>query len=145
MSMVRFEPFKDFDELFGRYSPLFGRWPREAPGAAAAEWRPVANITETDAEFVIKAELPEVKKEDVKVTVEHGVITISGERRYEQEHKDEKAHRVESFYGQFARSFAVPESVDVAGIRAETRDGVLKVRLPKVAPARPKTLEIKVD
>jgi HSP20 family protein len=146
MSLIRFEPLKEFDDLFTRYSPLLGRWPREAAaGGEATQWRPVANIAETDGEFVIKAELPEVKKEDVKVTVENGVITISGERKYEQEHKDEKTHRIESYYGQFSRSFSVPESVDVAAIRAETKDGVLKVRLPKKAPDRPKALEVRVD
>ena len=145
MSLIRFEPLKEFEDLFSRYSPVFGRLPRVAGEGEPAQWRPAANISETDREFLIKAELPEVRKEDVKVTVENGVITISGERRYEKEHKDEKTHRVESFYGQFSRSFSVPENVDVEAIRAEAKDGVLKVRLPKKAPDRPKSLQVEVS
>ena len=145
MSLIRFEPLKEFEDLFSRYSPVFGRLPRLAGEAETAQWRPAANISETDREFLIKAELPEVRKEDVKVTVENGVITISGERKYEKEHKDEKTHRVESFYGQFARSFSVPDNVDVEAIRAEAKDGVLKVRLPKKAPDRPGSLQVEVS
>lgn len=144
MSLLRFEPFKDFEDLFARYTPLFGRLPRQAGEGEAVQWRPAANITETAQEFVIKAELPEVRKEDVKVTIDNGVITIAGERRHEKEHKDEKVHRVESFYGQFSRSFSLPENVDVDAIRAEAKDGVLKVRLPKKTPDKPKSLQVEV-
>lgn len=145
MSLIRFEPFKDFEDLFARYSPAFGRLVRQTGDADTAQWRPAANIAETEREFVIKAELPEVRKEDVKVTIENGVITIAGERKYEKEHKDEKTHRVESFYGQFSRSFSMPENVDVDAIRAEVKDGVLKVRLPKKAEDRPKSLQVEVS
>ncbi len=86
-----------------------------------------------------------MSKEDVKVTVDEHVITISGERRKEAEHKDERVHRVESFYGSFARSFRLPEDADVSAIQAESRNGVLKVRVPKTPAPKPRTVEVKVN
>src|SRR5512134_1429978 len=103
MTLIRWEPFREMDDFFARYSPFFGRPPGGRAAVAAGEqpetavWTPVANISETENEYLIKAELPEVRKEDVRVTVDEGVITISGERRHELEHKDEKVHRIESF------------------------------------------------
>jgi HSP20 family protein len=85
-----------------------------------------------------------VKKEDVKVTVENGVLTITGERKFEKEQKDKKYHRIERAYGSFFRSFTVPEGTDDAKVGAEFKDGVLKVHLPKGEKAKPKTLEVKV-
>jgi HSP20 family protein len=151
MTLIRWEPFRELDDLFASYKPLFGNLPAAWLSAAAGEpqatrtWAPAANISETDAEYLIKAELPEVSKEDVKVTVDDGVITISGERRNELEHKDEKLHRIESLYGSFSRSFRLPEDADVAGIHAESKNGVLKVRVPKQAVARPRTIEVQVN
>jgi HSP20 family protein len=143
MNIMRWEPFRDVEEMFRQYSPLFARSLRRA-GDSAGEWAPVADISETDKEFVIKAELPEVKKEDVKVTLADGVLTIAGERRHEKEHKDANEIRVESFYGTFSRSFSLPENVDANAVRAETKDGVLRVRIPKTAPTTPKTVAIEV-
>ena len=145
MTLIRWEPFRDLDGFFNRYSPLFGRLPPALESTEAPAWRPVANISETDAEYLIKAELPEVSKEDVKVTVDENVITISGERKSAVEHKDEKQHRVESFYGNFARSFRLPDDADVAAIQAESRNGVLKVRVPKLPAARARTVEVQVN
>src|SRR5690606_26687671 len=108
------------------------------------EWKPLANITETDKEYLIKAELPEVKKEDVKITLEDGVITISGERKKEEEFKDANEIRVESWYGSFSRSFALPDDVDTKAITAESKDGVLKVRVPKAATPKSEARVIEV-
>jgi HSP20 family protein len=94
---------------------------------------------------VIKVELPEIKKEDVKVTVENGTLTISGERKFEKEEKDKKYHRVERAYGSFVRSFALPGGTDGSKVSAEFKDGVLKVHLPKTEQAKPKAIEVKVD
>ena len=113
--------------------------------ADAPAWTPVANISETETAYLIKAELPEVNKEDVKVTVNEDVITISGERRKEAEQQDEKVHRVESFYGNFSRSFRLPEDADIAAIQAESRNGVLKVRVPKTPAPKPRTVEVQVN
>ncbi|MGH8130268.1 MAG: Hsp20/alpha crystallin family protein [Steroidobacteraceae bacterium] len=151
MTLIRWEPFRQLDDIFARYNPFFGRLPTGRLSDERAEpneiptWIPVANISETDTEYLIKAELPEVSKEDVKVTVDEGVITISGERRKEAEHKDEKVHRVESFYGNFSRSFRLPEDADVEAIQAESKNGLLKVRLPKKLEARARTIEVQVN
>lgn len=151
MTLIRWAPFGELDDLFARCSPLFGTLPtgRLAAGnaeeRAATTWAPAANISETGAEYLIKAELPEVSKEDVKVTVDDGVITISGERRNELEHEDEKQHRIESVYGSFSRSFRLPEDADIDAIQAESKNGVLKVRVPKHAAARPRTVEVQVN
>lgn len=149
MTLIRWEPFRELDDVFARYSPFFGRLAAARAGAAeegsTAAWTPVANISETDTEYLIKAELPEVSKEDVKVTVDENVITISGERRKEAEHKDEKVHRVESFYGRFSRSFRLPEDADINAIQAESRNGVLKVKVPKTPAPKPRTVEVRVN
>lgn len=151
MTLIRWEPFRELDDIFTRCSPFFGRLPGGRMPAAAGEqsevtvWTPAANISETDNEYLIKAELPEVRKEDVKVTVDEDVITISGERRNELEHKDEKVHRVESFYGRFLRSFRLPEDADVSAIQAESRNGMLKVRVPKKPVPRARTVEVQVN
>jgi HSP20 family protein len=146
MTIVNWSPFREFDDLFNRYNRLLGRTlpSGEAREGEVVEWRPVANISETDREYLIKAELPEVEKKDVEVTVDEGVITIRGERRYERSDDSEKQHRVESFYGSFARSFTLPPDVDEAKIYAESRDGVLKVHLPKAEVRKPKPIEIQV-
>jgi HSP20 family protein len=112
---------------------------------ALAEWAPLVDIAEDDKEYLITAELPEVKKEDVKVTMENGVLTITGERRFEKEEKNKKWHRVERAYGSFARSFALPDNGDVAKVNAEFKDGVLKVHVAKSEAARPKQIEVKVS
>lgn len=130
MNLTRWEPFREVEDMFRQYSPFFARALRRVEGEDA-NWRPLADITETDKEYLIKAELPEVKKEDIKVTLENGTLTISGERRHEKEHKDANEIRVESFYGTFSRSFSLPENIDDKGILAETKEGVLRVHIPK--------------
>ena len=143
MNITRWEPFREVEEVLRQYSPFFNRAMRR-PGAEAGEWTPVADISETDKEYVIKAELPEVKKEDVKVTLDNGVITISGERKHQKEQKDANEIRIESFYGTFSRSFSLPENIDAKGIRAETNDGVLRVKIPKTEAAAAKAVSIEV-
>jgi len=105
---------------------------------------PTVDISESDTEYLIKAELPEVKKEDVKVTVENGVLTLQGERRQEKEEKGKKYHRVERSYGNFARSFTLPESVDEGAVKAEYKDGMLNLHLPKTEKVKPKSIDVKV-
>ena len=143
MNIMRWEPFREMDDLF-RYTPFFGRALRRT-GGEVMEWTPVANISEMDKEYLIKAELPEVKKEDVKITLDNRVITITGERRHEKEQNDENEICVESFYGTFSRSFSLPENVEAKSIRAETKDGVLRVHIPKteVSKAKPVSIEVK--
>jgi len=111
---------------------------------AAAEWSPLVDISEDDKEYLIKAELPEVKKEDVKVTAEIGTLTIMGERKFEKEETGRKYHRVERAYGSFGRSFSLPEDASPAKVSAEFKDGVLVVHLVKDEKAKPQQIEVKV-
>lgn len=149
MNIVNWSPFQDMEGFFDRYDRLLRR---RDPLAGAMDlsgiettWRPVADISETKKDYVIKAELPEVEKKDVHVAIENGMLTISGERHMEKESDDETQHRVERFYGTFSRSFALPSDIDEKKISAESKDGVLKVHIPKVKMAKPKQIEISVN
>jgi HSP20 family protein len=147
MRLIKWQPFGDFDNELGRLMPsLFNRLSRAtADNGAKFEWAPSADISETDQEYLIRAELPAVKKEDVKVTFDDGMITIRGERKEEKETKGEKFHRVESFRGAFSRSFSVPDNIDEKAMRADAKDGVLTVHLPKTKAATPMAVEVKVQ
>lgn len=145
MTLVTWSPFREFEDLFNRYSRL----PRREltggrEGETVMDWRPVANISETSTEYLVKVELPEVDKDDIDVNVHEGVMTIKGERRMEVKSEDEKQHRVESFYGSFSRSFSLPQDVDETKISAESKDGMLTVHLPKTEVVQPKSIDIKV-
>ncbi len=120
-------------------------WPegQEEP-LTVAEWAPLVDISEDDKEYLIKAELPEVKKEDVKVTAEEGTLTIMGERKFEKEEKGKKYHRVERAYGSFVRNFSFPDDASPAKVTAEFKDGVLSVHLAKTAKTKPQQIEVKV-
>src|SRR5437870_9275255 len=135
------------EEFQNRLSTLFGRPFRRTNGReeiTLPEWTPLADITEDEKEYLIKAELPEVKKDEVKVAVENGVLTISGERKFEKEQKNKKYHRVERAYGSFVRSFTLPDGAEADKVNAEFKDGVLKVHLPKSEEVKPKQIEVKV-
>jgi HSP20 family protein len=139
--MTRWNPFKDLEEMEKRLSTYMGRPAlRTEAGKEAmtvAEWSPLVDITEDDKEYLIKADLPEVKREDVKLTVQDDVMTISGERKYEKEEKGKA-------YGSFMRSFTLPEDADGSKVSAEYKEGVLKVHLPKSEKVKPKSIEVKV-
>lgn len=143
MNITRWEPFREIEDVFRQYAPFFARSLRRTDGEGL-EWTPVADITETDKEYLIKAELPEVKKEDIKVTLDDGAITISGERRHEKEQEKENEIRVERFYGTFSRTFSLPDNIDPKGIQAETKDGVLRVHIPKTQASTSKPIKIEV-
>lgn len=143
------DPFKQIEDIEKRLSTMFGRPLGTRDGGkeamTVAEWSPLVDITEDEKEYLIKAELPEIKKEDVKLTVQDDVLSISGERKYEKEEKGKKYHRVERAYGSFVRSFTLPEDADGTKVAAEFKDGVLKVHLPKSEKAKPKSIEVKVS
>jgi len=147
--MTRWNPFKDLEDMEKRLSTYLGRPAvRTEAGKEAmtvAEWAPLVDITEDDKEYLIKADLPDVKKEDVKLTVQDDVMSISGERKYEKDEKGKKYHRVERAYGSFMRSFTLPEDADGSKVSAEYKEGVLKVHLPKSEKAKPKSIEVKVS
>jgi HSP20 family protein len=144
---TRWDPFRELADFERGLERFFGRAPRAGNGdeaLALAAWEPLADITEDDKEFLVKVELPEMKKEDVKVTVENGVLRISGERKAEKEEKGKKYHRIERSYGTFLRAFTLPEGADGAKVAADYKDGVLHVHLPKTEQAKPKAIEVKV-
>jgi HSP20 family protein len=143
----RWDPFKEMEEMQDRLSRAFGFGHRTNGGKeimSVSEWAPLVDITEDDKEFLIKADLPEIKREDVKVRVDNGVLTIAGERKYEHEDKTRKQHRLERSYGRFERSFTLPDDADGTKVSAEFKEGVLKVHLPKNPSAKPRSVEINV-
>jgi HSP20 family protein len=145
--LARWTPFREMERMLERVQidmdRLFNGGRKEA--MTITEWCPLVDITEDDKEFLVKAELPEVKKEDVKVTVEDNALTIRGERKAEKEEKGKRYHRIERSYGSFERSFTLPEAADASKINSEFKDGVLTVHLPKAPHAKPKAIEVKVQ
>lgn len=152
-ALTRWDPFREMEDLHSRLSTMLSR-PSNQRGngdgnresLTVAEWAPLVDIIEDEKEYLIKIEIPGVTKEEVKVAVENGVLTISGERKFEKEDKDKKTkyHRVERVYGAFVRTFTMPADGDATKVAAEFRDGVLTVRIPKSEHAQPKQIEVKV-
>jgi len=133
------------DELLRGFSPSLGRMQAARPVEGIEEFVPLADIVEREKEYLIKVDLPEVRKEDVKVLFDDGVLSIKGERKVEKDEKVDKVHRTERFYGMFERSFVLPEDVDVKAIRAEAKEGVLTVHLPRVAVEKARPLAITIQ
>jgi HSP20 family protein len=147
MNIVKWNPFRELEDIQTRLNRVFTEAPlrrTDADGLFFAAWAPPVDIQETDKEYLIKAELPEVKKENVKVEMLDGVLTIEGERTQEKEEKGKKFHKIERSYGKFVRQFALPTEVEAAKVQAEFKDGMLNVHLPKSAGAKPQTVEVKV-
>jgi HSP20 family protein len=115
----------------------------EQPGAGT--WAPAVDIFETDAEIVVRAEVPGVARDQVHVEVDDGVLSLRGERKFEREVREENYHRVERVYGAFHRSFTLPDSVDPDKVRAGLKDGILEVRLGKREQAKPRQIQVKVN
>src|ERR1700746_1824809 len=133
-TLTKWNPFREMEDIQNRLAPWFGRIALRGTGdetMTTSAWAPLVDITEDDKEYLIKVELPEIKKEDVKVTIENGTLTISGERKFEKEEKNKKYHRIERAYGYFVRSCALPEGTDGSKVRAEFKDGILRVHLPR--------------
>lgn len=151
-NLKKWEPFKDWDpmreldEFQNRLSSFFGRGPVRREGdLLSSEWIPAMDIVEDENEFLIKAELPDVRREDVHVTVDNGVLTIRGERKHEHEEKSKRYHLHERSFGTFLRRFTLPEGADAGKVRAEYRDGILQIHLAKSDKARRKEIEVKVE
>lgn len=140
--------FNTFDRFFGPglFERVNAARSGERQGLAVADWAPAVDVSETEAAYVLHAELPAVKKENVQISVENGVLTLSGERKLEKTTDDpqRKLHRVERSYGRFARSFSLPDTVDAEHIAAAYKDGMLEITLPKRTKPVPKgrTIEI---
>ena len=144
-------PLREMEETQNRFNRFFsGGFPNrigagEIHSLAVADWSPEVDISQDDHEYLLKADLPEMKKDDVKVTVEDGILCVSGERKSEKEDHKRKFHRIERSFGSFRRSFSLPEDADSTQVSAEFSDGVLKVHLPTTTKARSKALEVKVQ
>ena len=146
MAIIRWDPWREIADKFDRYTREVGQPPAGSQEVmATGDWAPRVDIAETDEAFVIKAEIPEVNKEDVKVTVDNGVLTFRGERKQEKEEKGKKFHRVERHYGSFTRSFTLPDNVDETKIKASFKDGMLNLQIQKSEKAKPKVIDVKVE
>jgi len=146
MSIVRWDPFRDLSTLQERVNRLFvGTLGPFRGEEALSRWAPPVDIYETEQEIVLKADLPEVKLEDVDIRVENNTLTVKGERRMENEVKEDNYHRVERYYGGFARTFSLPNTVDAEKIRADYNDGVLRITMPKREEAKPKQIKVSVN
>jgi HSP20 family protein len=150
--LTKWDPFRDWDpfrelgEFQNRLSSVFGRAGSQRENESAlSQWSPPVDILEDDKEFLVKAELPDVKKEDVRVVVENGVLTISGERKLEKQENKHRYHRVERSYGSFSRSFSLPDGANAAKVHAEFKNGVLQVHMAKSEMSKPKQIEVKVE
>ncbi len=148
MNLTRWDPFRELEDLskglnqwFGQ--PLMKRLTDEN-GSTFADWAPALDVEETDKEYLVRADLPEIKKEDVKVGIDHGMLTLEGERKHEKEEKGRKFHRVERAYGKFMRRLELPMDVDEKKVAAEFKNGVLNVHLPRAPNAKPHAIDVKV-
>ena len=141
--MMGFDPFRRFPERFFEGFDPGMTTSAERIGRSPA-WAPACDIYENNNEIVVKVELPEVMREDVRVSIENNILMIYGERRLSEETKKENYHRVERNYGEFTRSFTLPGFVDMNKVNAEFKDGILRVTLAKREEAKPKQVEVKV-
>ena len=152
-TLGKWDPFKELDYLQNRIGHLFDHNHNHKPAESSeaeltrADWAPVVDITEDDHGYQIEAELPRVKKEDVKLRVANGQLSISGERAFKRETQDDarKYHRVERSYGRFVRNFRLPEDVEADRVKAEFSEGVLTVSIPKSEKSKPKEIDIKIN
>jgi len=148
-NLTRWNPVNEFEDLMNRYNRMFGltrAGEREGKDLfSRSDWAPAVDIKETDQAFTVEAELPGMSKDDVKVTVHDGVLTIKGERRQEEETEDKKMHRIERFYGSFMRRFTLPENVDENSVKANFKDGLLTLTINKAEPKEPKAIEVNVE
>jgi HSP20 family protein len=148
--LITWNPLREMEEAQVLFNRFLGGFPNrigsgEPHSLTVADWSPEVDISEDDHGYLLKADLPEMKKEDVRVTVEDGILCVSGERKSVKEDQKKKFHRIERSFGNFRRSFTLPEDADSTKVTAEFRDGVLKVHLPTTPIARSKALEVKVQ
>lgn len=138
MKLTEWHPIHEMDDFFNRYGRLMSsRFPQTQNNTdVETDWSPSIDISETKKGYLIKADLPDVEKEDVNVSFEDGALTIDGVREHRKEEDDETFHRVESFYGRFSRTFRLQDDVDESKIKADYKRGVLRVHVPKAKVAK---------
>jgi HSP20 family protein len=149
MNLIKWDPSVELEDITARLNRIFGRTPSRTDPTSdmltVADWMPSVDISETDAEYTITGELPGVSKNDVSVTVQNGMLTIQGERRHETEEKGKRYHRVECCYGSFMRSFRVPDDADEEKVKAEFKDGMLNITLPKTERTKSRSINVSVS
>jgi HSP20 family protein len=145
--MTTWRPFREMDDFFRPFAPFLGRLPMlpKLDEELEAGWLPAVDIVELEKEYLVKLDVPDVKREDVQVYAEAGDLVIKGIRKFERDVKDAKVLRREAVYGEFERMFTLPENVDVNAVKAVCKDGVLRVYLPKLAVEAPKPLKIAIQ
>ncbi len=148
MAIVRWRPFRDLvsiqDEMNRLFDDFFGR-PLARTEWTEGVWSPTVDVSEDKDNVIIRAEMPGTKKEDVNISIQDNVLTLKGEKKQEKEEKDKNYHRVERSYGSFCRSFQLPTSVKTDKIKANYRDGVLNITLPKTEEVKPKQIPISIE
>jgi|SRR5579859_3672531 len=143
MSITHYDPLANFPASFRNFEDAISRFLAE-PRNGSRPWSPSVDIFETENELVLKADLPEVKLEDIEVRVENQTLTLKGERKFEKDETVRGYHRIERDYGSFVRSFTVPATVDAEKVGAEFKSGVLTVKLPKKEAAKPRQVKVEV-
>jgi len=145
MSITRWDPFRNLSTLQDQVNRLFEtNFPARSDNSALTTWAPAVDIYETENELVIKADLPEMNEKDLDVRVENNMLTLRGERKFEEKVKEDNYLRIERTYGSFSRSFSLPNTVNTEAIKAEYKNGVLRVELPKRAESKPKQVKVNV-
>ncbi len=145
MAIIRWDPFRDLETLRERMNVLFGdvySSPGKEKDLVTSAWNPSVDIYEHNGNLVLTAEIPGVDEDDIEVKLEDSTLTIKGERKYENEVKEENYHRVERSYGSFSRSFSLPQNIDQDKIKAESENGILKITMPKKAELKPKKVKV---
>jgi len=148
MTLIRWEPARELQSVQGEINRLFNTLfeaPTTAQGAVARRWVPAMDLVEDEHDFILRADLPGLGEDDVKIELQDNVLTISGERRSEQEERKEGYYRVERAFGAFSRSLTLPEGVDPQGVKAKFERGVLEVSIPKPELRKPQRIEISVS
>ena len=145
MSLLKYNPFIDFETLPSELRVFQDSVARLLGDSANRPWTPAVDIIENENELVLKADVPEVDQKDIDIRVENGTLTLKGESKFENQEKGLGYHRIERGYGSFARSFALPETVDPEKIRAEYKNGVLRVVIAKKEIAKPRTIKVEVN
>lgn len=143
MALVRWDPIRELDSLQGDMNRLFDSFfEGRAPNAPSRRWIPAMDLVETEDHLVLRGDLPGMTEDDVDIEIKDGVLTVSGERKTDHEEKGEGYHRVERSFGSFSRSLSLPQGVDPGKVEAKFDNGVLEVRIPKPAEAKPTRVEI---
>jgi HSP20 family protein len=148
MAITRWRPFRDMvsiqDEMNKLFDDFFGR-PLARTEWTEGVWTPSVDVSEDKDNVIIKAEMPGMKKEDVKISVQNNVLILKGEKKQEKEEKEKNYHRIERSYGSFCRSFQLPTAVKTDKIKASYKDGVLNISLPKTEEVKPKEIPINIE